>query len=64
MFADYVDMLKIKWPWFLSKIAKIRAALLKLLAEMIEWLHLILPSLYISPVYTLYTVYTVSKKSM
>jgi len=34
MNADYVVILRIKWPCFLPKIVKIRAALLKLLAEM------------------------------
>jgi len=34
MYADYVAMLRIKWPCFLLKIPKIRAAYLKLLAEM------------------------------
>jgi len=34
MYADYVVMLRIKWPCFLSKLVKIRAALLKLLAKM------------------------------
>jgi len=34
MYADYVVMLRNKWPYFLPKIVKIRAALLKLLAEM------------------------------
>jgi len=34
MYADYVMMLRIKWPCFLPKIVKIRAAVLKLLAEM------------------------------
>jgi len=33
MYADYVVVLRIKWPCFLSKILKIRAAILKL-AEM------------------------------
>jgi len=34
MYADYVVILRIKWHCFLPKIVKIRAALLKLLAEM------------------------------
>jgi len=34
MYADYVVVLRIKWLCFLTKIVKIRAALLKLLAEM------------------------------
>jgi len=34
MYADYVVMLTIKWPCFLPKIVKIRAAYLRLLAEM------------------------------
>jgi len=34
MYADYVVMLRIKWPCFLPKLVKIRAELLKLLAEM------------------------------
>jgi len=34
MYADYIVMLRIKWPCFLPKTVKIRAALLKLLAEM------------------------------
>jgi len=34
MYADYVVILRIKWPCVLPKIVKIRAALLKLLAEM------------------------------
>jgi len=34
MYTDYVVMLRIKWLCFLPKIVKIRAALLKLLAEM------------------------------
>jgi len=34
MYEDYVVMLRIKWFCFLPKIVKIRAALLKLLAEM------------------------------
>jgi len=34
MYADYVVMLRIKWPCFLPKTVKIRAAFLKLLAEM------------------------------
>jgi len=34
MYADYVVRLRIEWPCFLPKIVKIRAAVLKLLAEM------------------------------
>jgi len=34
MYADYFVMVRIKWPCFLPKIVKIRAAVLKLLAEM------------------------------
>jgi len=41
--ADYHVMLRIKWPCFLPKIVKIRAALLELLAEMRERFHLAHP---------------------
>jgi len=34
MYADYVVMLRIKWPCYLPNIMKIQAAILKLLAEM------------------------------
>jgi len=45
-YADYDVMLRIKWPCFPPKIVTIRAAFLKLLAE-IAWPHLIWPTLYI-----------------
>jgi len=48
MYADYVVKLRIKWPCFLPKILKIRAALLKLLVY--YRLLTSVPSLNIPPI--------------
>jgi len=48
MCADYAVMLRIKWPCFLPKIVKIRAALLNLLAEMRGPVYLGPPCIFIT----------------